>query len=77
MNPQVAGSYAGEVAVLKQYIQDRIQWLDTKLNYTPTSINPVQNTTPKASCTKFLINGHLVIQQNGRLYTLLAVPMEN
>lgn len=34
MNPQVAGSYAGEVRVVKNYISDRIKWMDRKLGYT-------------------------------------------
>jgi len=32
-NPQVAGTYEGEVKVVKDFIKDRIIWLDDKLEY--------------------------------------------
>ena len=40
-NNQPAGSYMGEVNVVKEYIRKRIAWIDKKLNYIPSSIeNP-------------------------------------
>ncbi len=33
MNPQVAGSYQGEVDRMKDYISARFNWMDKKLNY--------------------------------------------
>jgi hypothetical protein len=41
MNNQPAGSYAGEVNIVKNYIKARIAWMDKKLNYTPTDIRNV------------------------------------
>ena len=37
-NPKIYGSYAGEVNNVKNYISARIDWMDKKLNYTPTGI---------------------------------------
>lgn len=72
MNPQVAGSYAGEVAVLKQYIKDRIKWMDTKLNYVPsTGLDDIR--TPEISGRKILINNQLVIMRNGKHYNAQGI----
>jgi hypothetical protein len=38
-NNQPAGSYAGEVNVVKNYIKSRIAWMDKKLNYVPNPNN--------------------------------------
>ena len=32
-NPQVAGTYEGEVQIVKEFIKERITWLDDKLEY--------------------------------------------
>ncbi len=37
-NPQVAGSYQGEVNVVKNYINERFTWMDKKLVFDPSSI---------------------------------------
>ncbi len=39
-NPILHGSYQAEVENIKYYIQERIEWMDKKLNYVP---NPVDN----------------------------------
>jgi len=70
MNPQVAGSYAGEVNVLKQYVRDRIQWMDDKLGYVaPTGLKQVYQ-NPAAH--KVLLNGHIVIIRGNQCYDLLG-----
>jgi hypothetical protein len=38
-NNKPAGSYAGEVDVVKKYIRERFAWMDKKLNYTPNPEN--------------------------------------
>jgi hypothetical protein len=40
MNWGIQGSYQGEVNVVKNYLEARIDWLDNKLNYVP---NPTSN----------------------------------
>lgn len=37
MNPRTYGSYAGEVQNVRNYITNRLKWIDKKLNYTPGS----------------------------------------
>ena len=39
-NYHVAGNYADEVAWLKQWITDRIAWMDSQLGYDPTAALP-------------------------------------
>ena len=41
MNPVARGSYASEVAYLKEYITKRIEWMDKKLGYVYTSAEDV------------------------------------
>lgn len=40
MNPQVSGSYRGEVNVVKNYINRRITWMDSKVGYAPGTYIP-------------------------------------
>jgi len=37
-NPQIYGSYEGEVQNVKNYISNRILWIDTKLSYVPGTV---------------------------------------
>ncbi len=39
MNPQVAGSYAGEINVVKNYLTKRVAWMDNRLDYTYTDLH--------------------------------------
>lgn len=39
MNPQVAGSYAGEINVVKNFLTKRVIWMDNHLGYTFTDLN--------------------------------------
>ena len=41
MNPVARGSYANEVAYLKEYIAKRVEWMDKKLGYVYTSVEDV------------------------------------
>ena len=41
MNPVARGSYANEVAYLKEYIAKRVEWMDKKLGYAYTSVEDV------------------------------------
>jgi hypothetical protein len=46
MNPVARGTYAAEVAYLKDYITKRIEWMDRRLGYThiPTDLqSPITN----------------------------------
>jgi len=39
-NPRTYGSYEGEVNNVRQYISDRLDWMDKKLNYSPKTNIP-------------------------------------
>jgi hypothetical protein len=41
MNNQPAGSYDGEVNIVKNYISNRIAWMDRRLNYVPSAIRNI------------------------------------
>jgi hypothetical protein len=41
------GSYGGEVAIVRKYIQNRIAWMDNKLNYIPHPREPQSLITPE------------------------------
>lgn len=45
-NPVIHGSYDAEVDNVRNYVSDRIAWMDRKLNYIP---NPVPNPTPDSN----------------------------
>jgi len=42
-NPQVYGSYEGEVNNVKRYISERIDWMDKKLNYVPSGLSVIHS----------------------------------
>jgi hypothetical protein len=44
-NNQPAGSYLGEINIVKNYIRDRIKWMDKKLSYVPTDLKPLASST--------------------------------
>lgn len=70
-NPQVAGSYQGEVNVVKTYMQDRIAWIDQKLGFDTTTLG-----VPGAACIeqseKVMINGRMYIKRDNKLYDILG-----
>lgn len=72
MNPQVAGSYRGEVNVVKTYIQDRIAWMDSKLGYNPSPEAAVSDIQTESTATKRIVDGKLVILRNGKEYDVLG-----
>jgi hypothetical protein len=46
-NPNTYGSYAGEVANVRNYVKNRIAWMDNKLSYVPASTQEI--TSPAIS----------------------------
>lgn len=74
-NPRAGGSFAQEVEWVREYIVDRIAWMDRKLNYTPTGMNDVMSTsTPVVS--KQLRDGRVVILRAGAVYTVDGIRLE-
>ena len=50
-NPRLWGSYAAEVQNVRQYMKNRIAWMDRKLNYvyTPSGITSVADDSKQPS----------------------------
>ena len=69
-NPRAGGTYAKEVQWVRDYIAQRIPWMDRKLNYTPNSLNDAAITTPQAE--KRIENGRVVIVRNGEIFDVLG-----
>lgn len=80
MNPVARGSFAAEVAYLKEYITKRVEWMDKRLGYVHTDVqSPVTSSSlPIAiwdimgrmvyagSEMPMLENGLYVVQENGQ-----------
>ena len=71
-NPRVWGSYEGEVENVRRYMAERIQWMDRKLNFDASTLEPegVAGTKASVESTKILQNGQLFILRNGHKYTV-------
>jgi hypothetical protein len=46
-NPQIAGSYGGEISYLKSWVYNRLLWLDVALNPTPVPPHPKVLSVPE------------------------------
>ena len=84
-NPQVAGSYTGEVGVLKNFVSRRVAWMDNRLGYTYTAL-PAATDHTNTSYKVWNIAGQMIyqgtqipalphglylIQHNGQTYKVL------
>lgn len=72
MNPQALGSYSAEVNNVKNYIQNRITWMDSKLNYIP---NSVDNNLPMESIYTWSTENTLHITGIVEMSTIRVVDM--
>lgn len=80
MNPVARGSFAAEVAYLKEYISKRIEWMDKRLGYVHTDVQSPVTSSPlpiaiwdimgrmvyAGSEMPMLENGLYVVQENGQ-----------
>lgn len=84
-NPQVAGSYTGEVGVLKNFVSKRVAWMDNRLGYTYTAL-PATTDNAETLYKVWNIAGQMVyqgtqmpalphglylVQHNGQTYKVL------
>ena len=76
-NPYIWGSYENEVQNVRQYLSDRIRWMDQKLDFDPLLI-PEGWTVHEAApeCAKVMIDGRLIILRNGHKYTVSGTLIE-
>ncbi|MCI5681122.1 MAG: CotH kinase family protein [Bacteroidales bacterium] len=84
-NPQVAGSYTGEVGVLKNFVSKRVAWLDNRLGYTYTALpattdnadtlykvwNIAGQMVYQGTQMPALPHGLYLVQHNGQTYKVL------
>lgn len=80
MNPVARGSFAAEVAYLKDYISKRVEWMDKRLGYVHTDVQSLVTSSPlpiaiwdimgrmvyTGSEMPMLENGLYVVQENGQ-----------
>ncbi len=80
MNPVARGSFAAEVAYLKEYITKRVEWMDKRLGYVHTDVQSPVISSPlpiaiwdimgrmvyAGSEMPMLENGLYVVQENGQ-----------
>ncbi|MBO5405336.1 MAG: CotH kinase family protein [Paludibacteraceae bacterium] len=80
MNPVARGSFAAEVAYLKEYITKRVEWMDKRLGYVHTDVQSSVTSSPlpiaiwdimgrmvyAGSEMPMLENGLYVVQENGQ-----------
>lgn len=84
-NPQVAGSYTGEVGVLKNSVSKRVAWMDNRLGYTYTALpattdnadtlykvwNIAGQMVYQGTQMPALPHGLYLVQHNGQTYKVL------
>lgn len=74
-NPRTYGSYSGEVQNVRNYMENRIAWMDRKLNYIPhpvtQAVNP-QTAKDKQPISKHYRDGKIYIQRDNKLYDILG-----
>jgi hypothetical protein len=86
MNPVARGSYAREVAYLKEYITKRIEWMDKKLGYVYTAVEDVVSSDTyycvwdilgriiyQGESLTALDRGVYIIQHNGVIKTKMII----
>lgn len=79
-NPQASGSYEGEVAWVKNYIHERIAWMDNKIGYDPSSVEKIGIETEELSLSEeaewrvYNVGGQEVYSVDGELSTTSLLP---
>ena len=79
-NPQASGSYEGEVAWVKNYLRERIAWMDNKIGYDPSSVGNIGIETEElllsevAEWRVYNVGGQEVYSVDGELSTTSLLP---
>ena len=79
-NPQASGSYEGEVAWVKNYLRERIAWMDNKIGYDPSSVEKIGIETEELSLSEeaewrvYNVGGQEVYSVDGELSTTSLLP---
>ena len=75
-NPVVWGSYSAEVDNVKNYISNRITWMDKKLGYVYNDISTPTETNPSEQPVKVLQDGKLYIIRSGQKYSITGQKVQ-
>ena len=67
-NPRLHGSYEAEVNNVRNYMSNRIEWMDNKLGFDATALG-TEAVKEQQKAEKILINGQLQIRRNGAVYS--------
>lgn len=74
-NPRAGGTFAQEVQWIRDYIEERIAWMDNKLNYSPNALPVWQE--QRQNSQKVFRDGKLLIIRDGRTFNAQGVEIEN
>lgn len=69
MNPQISGSYQGEVNVVKNYLSSRVGWMDSKVGYDQT-ISSIENLAEEDGLIRIWTLQGLLIYEGEEMPTL-------
>ena len=77
-NPKTYGSYEAEVENVRNYINCRIAWMDTKLGFDRSTLSQecLEQEEADVKSEKILVDGELYILRNGRKYTVSGLLIE-
>ena len=75
-NPVIWGSYEAEVQNVRNYINNRIPWIDNKLGFDASTLGMEQTEAKAAKAQKILQDGQIYILRNGQKYTVTGARVE-
>ena len=67
-NPRLHGSYEAEVNNVRNYMSNRIEWMDNKLGFDATALG-TETVEEQPKAVKILVNGQIQIRRNGAVYS--------
>ena len=77
-NPRIWGSYEAEVENVRNYIKQRIPWMDLKIGFDASQLNTYDEPSmPETEEVKKVVqNGQLFILRDGKRYTLTGIQVD-
>ena len=76
-NPRIWGSYEAEVENVRNYIKQRIPWMDNKIGFDASKLDIYEaNVLETVEVKKFLQDGQLYIIREGKTYNALGAEVK-
>ena len=76
-NPRIWGSYEAEVENVRNYIKQRIPWMDNKIGFDVSKLDIDETQVPQTGeVKKVWQDGQLFIIRDGKRYTLTGIQVE-